>query len=127
MTYLVLLHVHVACVVITGAGFVARGLLMLRDSPLLARRWVRVLPHVVDTLLLSSALGLAVWSHRYPLVDAWLTAKLLALVAYVVLGALALRRARTRGARARSFAAALAVYAYIVGVAISKSPWLGLA
>ena len=76
MTYLDLLHVHVACVVITGAGFVARGLLMLRDSPLLARRWVRVLPHVVDTLLLSSALGLAVWSHRYPLVDAWLTAKL---------------------------------------------------
>lgn len=127
MTYLQLLYVHVTCVAISGTGFALRGLLMLAESPLLRRRWVRVLPHLVDTVLLASAIGLAVWSRRSPIAEAWLGAKIVALVAYVVLGALALRRARTRAGRVRAFVAALLVFAYIVGVAISKSPWPGLA
>jgi uncharacterized membrane protein SirB2 len=45
--YLLLLHLHVACAIATGTGCVARDACMVADSPLLARRWVRVLPHVV--------------------------------------------------------------------------------
>ena len=63
------------------------------------------------------------------LTQPWLVAKLVALVVYVVLGSIALRRGRTQQIRAIAFVMALATFAYIVGVALSKSAtsWLGLA
>ena len=67
--------IHVGSVGLSIAGFIARGVLMLRGSPLLQARFVRVAPHVVDTALLASAVWLA-WSlHQYPFVDGWITAK----------------------------------------------------
>jgi uncharacterized membrane protein SirB2 len=80
------------------------------------------LPHVVDTLLLASALGLAFWSHQLPGRMPWLTAKVTALLAYIVLGTIALKRGRTPAVRAGAFAAALAAFGYIVGVALTKDP-----
>jgi uncharacterized membrane protein SirB2 len=120
-TYTVLKYLHVGCVVVSGTGFVLRGAWMLQSSPMLARRWVRVVPHVVDTVLLASAIALSVAIRQYPLMDAWLTAKVLGLVAYVALGTLALKRGRTRAVRITAFCGALLVFAYIVAVAITKS------
>jgi len=121
--YLIVKAVHVACAAASIAGFIARGILMLRDSPLLAARFVRVAPHVVDTVLLASALWLA-WSiGQYPFVHAWLTAKVLALLAYIVLGILALRPGRAKGARAAAFAGALTAAVYIVWVALARDPF----
>jgi len=122
MLYLALKAVHVGCAILSIAGFALRGVLMLRGSPLLAARFVRVAPHVVDSLLLASAFWLAALLGQYPFVEGWLTAKVLALVAYIVLGALALKRARSKTLRAAAFAAALATAAYIVSVAISHDP-----
>lgn len=126
--YPVLKQIHVACVVISLGGFVLRGLLMLADSPLLRRRVVKVAPHVVDTLLLASAAALAVLSGQYPFQQSWLTAKVLGLVAYIVLGSLALRRGRSRAARGAAFCAALLAAAYIVSVALTRDArgWLAL-
>lgn len=112
---------HVASVVLSGTGFIARGVLMLRGSPLLQARFVRVAPHVVDTVLLASAVWLA-WLMRLSPLDGWIAAKLLGLVAYVVLGTIALKRGRTRRVRAVAFAAALATFAYIVTVAVTHDP-----
>ena len=120
-TYTLLKYLHVGCAVLSGTGFVLRGAWMMRGSPMLARRWVRVLPHVVDTVLLASAIALAVMIRQYPLVQAWLTAKVLGLVAYIVLGTIALKRGRTRAVRITAFWGALLVFAYIVAVAITKS------
>ena len=120
-TYTLLKYLHVGCVVLSGAGFALRGAWMLQGSPLLAQRWVRVLPHVVDTVLLASAIALAVMLEQYPLVQGWLTAKLIGLVVYIVLGTIALKRGRTRGVRLTAFGAALLVFAYIVAVALTKS------
>ena len=75
--YTVLKTVHVGSVVVSATGFFVRGLLMLAGSPLLAQRWMRVAPHVVDTVLLTSAIALAALLHQYPFVDRWLTAKVL--------------------------------------------------
>ncbi len=125
MLYLALKAAHVACAVLSISGFVLRGILMLADSPLLAARFVRVAPHVVDTVLLASALWLAALIGQYPFVHGWLTAKVLALVAYIVLGAVALKRARGKAARAVAFALALCAAAYIVSVALTRDP-LGL-
>jgi len=114
--------VHVGSVVLSGAGFVARGALMLRASPLLQARFVRVAPHVVDSVLLASAIWLAWLVRVAPFVDGWISAKVLGLLAYIVLGTIALKRGRTRRVRVAAFAAALATFAYIVTVAIAHDP-----
>jgi uncharacterized membrane protein SirB2 len=122
MNYLLLKHFHMTCAALSGGFFLVRGTWMLAESKLLQRRWVRTLPHIVDTLLLASAIGLAVWSHQYPGRMPWLTAKVVALVAYIVLGAVALKYGRTKAIRAAALAGAVATFGYIVGVALSKNP-----
>jgi uncharacterized membrane protein SirB2 len=120
--YPLLLALHVGCAASSIAFFIVRGCWMLRTPARLVQRWVRVLPHVVDTVLLASAIGLALLLRNYPGTHAWLTAKVTGLAAYVVLGSIALRRGRTRRARIAAFVAAVATFAYIVSVAITKSP-----
>jgi uncharacterized membrane protein SirB2 len=122
MTYLALKHLHVTCVVLSGAGFVLRGWWMLQDSPLLRQRWVRVAPHVVDTLLLGSAISMAMISAQYPFALDWLTAKLFGLLAYIVFGSLALKRGQTKAQRAAFLVCALLAFAYIVSVALTRNP-----
>ncbi|MFA7291227.1 MAG: SirB2 family protein [Rhodocyclaceae bacterium] len=122
MSYLVLKHLHVTAVLLSGTGFFLRGLLMLGDSPLLARRWMKVVPHVVDTVLLGSAITMAVMSAQYPFAQPWLTAKFFGLLAYILLGMVALKRGRTRLVRTAFFIAALAAFAYIVSVALMRDP-----
>ncbi|HLS86823.1 MAG TPA: SirB2 family protein [Burkholderiales bacterium] len=121
-TYLLVKHLHVACVAISIAGFAGRGALMLAGSPLLQARIVRIAPHVVDTVLLASAGWLAWFLGQYPFVHGWLTAKVLGLVAYIVLGSIALKRGRTKAVRAAAFAAALAAVLYVVSVALTRDP-----
>ena len=120
MDYLALKHFHMACAALSGSLFVLRGIWMLRESAMLQRRWVRIAPHVVDTLLLASALILVTWSRQYPLVQNWLTAKIIALIAYIALGTIALKRGRNKTVRVCAFIAALAVFAYIGLVAMTK-------
>jgi uncharacterized membrane protein SirB2 len=122
MPYIALKHLHITFAVLSGLLFLVRGIWMLRDSPRLQQRWAKILPHVVDTLLLASAIALAVWSHQYPGQMPWLTAKVTALVAYIVLGTIALKRGRTRGVRTAALVGALACFAYIVAVAVTKNP-----
>jgi len=116
---------HIACAAISIAGFLARGALMLMGSASLQMRFVRVAPHVVDTVLLASALWLAWFVGQVPLVHGWITAKVLVLVAYIALGTIALKRGRTKRVRAAAFAAALASAGYIVWVALTRdaTPW----
>lgn len=127
MSYLLFKHLHVTFVALSGLLFLWRGVLMLQDSAMLGRRWLRIVPHVVDTLLLASAIGLAVATQQYPGQDSWLSAKLVGLVVYIVLGTVALKKGRTRGTRSAALVGALLAFAYIVAVAITKSPtpWMG--
>ena len=124
MTYLILKHLHVTCVVLSGLGFALRGWWMLNDSPRLMARLTRVVPHVVDTLLLGSALVMAWLSGQYPFAQDWLTAKFLGLLIYILCGTMALKRGKTKDRRSFFLVLAIAAYAYIVGVALTRSPWL---
>lgn len=121
--YFFVKQLHVACVIVSLAGFALRGALMLAGSSLLRARFVRVAPHVVDTLLLASAAWLA-WSlGQVPFLNSpWLTAKVLGLVAYIVLGSIALKRGRTMRVRAAAFVLALLSAGYVVGVALTRDP-----
>jgi len=115
MHYFAIRNLHIACVVASGLLFLLRGLWMLAAPAMLARRWVRTLPHLVDTVLLASAVTLAVLSGQYPFAQDWLGAKVIALLLYVGLGAVTLRRRQPW-----TFVAALTVFAYIVCVAVTK-------
>jgi uncharacterized membrane protein SirB2 len=84
---------------------------------------VRVVPHVNDTLLLSSGIALAVLVQQYPLVHVWLTAKFFALIAYILLGTIALKRGKTKAQRVAAWIAALLVFGYMVAVAITHDPF----
>lgn len=119
-------HLHVTCVGLSVSLFMVRGSLELMSRPWRQWRLLRVAPHMVDTVLLSSALWMVWRTGQYPFVDAWLTAKVLALVVYIVLGMRTLGKNTPNRQRPLCFAAALLSVAYIVGVALTRSPVWGL-
>lgn len=126
MEYLWVKHLHVTCVALSISLFALRGTFELASRPWRQWRLLRVAPHLVDTLLLGSALWLAWRIGQYPFVDAWLTAKVLALVAYILLGMRALGRSTPQAQRLPYFVAALLSVGYIVGVALTHSANWGL-
>ncbi len=115
-------HLHVGCVVLSYALFFLRGVWMLRGTLAKGGRWVRIVPHAVDSLLLASAVMLAVLLGISPLETPWLLAKIVALLLYIALGAVALRRGRTLGIRLAAWLSAQAVFFYIVSVAVTHDP-----
>jgi uncharacterized membrane protein SirB2 len=123
MSYLILKSLHLATIALTLALFVLRGAWMMADSPRRQARWVRIVPHVNDTLLLSSGIALAVLVQQYPLVHGWLTAKFFALIAYILLGTIALKRGKTKAQRLVAWIAALLVFGYMVAVAMAHDPF----
>lgn len=118
-SYLFLKHLHVTAATLSIAGFVLRYLLMLGRSPALNSRVARILPHVVDTVLLLTAIAMAVMIGALP---AWLMVKIVALLVYIVVGSIAIKRGRTLVSRAVAGLVAIAVFGFIVSVALTKSP-----
>jgi len=126
--YLILKNFHMVLATLTITGFLLRGYWMMSSSSLRQNRATKVLPHILDTLFLASGIWLVVLLGLAPLQHGWLLAKLTGLLAYIGLGMIAMRFGRTRQIRAIAFIAALAAFAYIVGVALAKSPlsWAAL-
>ncbi len=122
MDYATLKTLHLATVAITTALFLLRGVWMIAESPRLGARWTRIVPHVNDTVLLVSGIALAWTLGISPLEHGWLAAKIVALLAYIVLGTIALKRGRTRGQRIAAWIAALLVLGYIIAVAHAHHP-----
>ncbi len=120
MDYNAIKHVHIASALLSGSLFLLRGYWMMRESTMLRQRAVRILPHVVDTILLASALSMVFWSAQYPFVQNWLTAKVFALIAYITMGTIALKYGKTKTQRVCAFFAALVVFFYIGLVAVTK-------
>jgi uncharacterized membrane protein SirB2 len=119
-------QLHVALALLTASSFCLRAYWMLGRSPHLhASRW-RWLPHVVDTLLFATGLTMAIGLSISPLAHPWLAVKLLAIVVYIVIGSIALKRGRTRGQRVVALVLSLLVLVYIFAVALHHDPWVGL-
>ncbi len=113
---------HIATAVISICLFVLRGVWLLTAAATLRRRWVKIAPHLNDTLLLATAVVLAARSEQYPLVNAWLTVKVTALLVYIGLGMALFRVAATNRSRLLLLLAAMLVFAFIVSVAVSRQP-----
>lgn len=122
MSFMLLKTIHVSCAITSYILFFLRGIWKMNDSPIMQQRWTKKIPHMVDSLLLATALGLAVTIQQYPFVDAWLTAKVAGLLLYIGLGLIALRFGKTRTARLYAWLAAQVVFFYIVSVAATHNP-----
>jgi uncharacterized membrane protein SirB2 len=123
MSLLLLKSIHISCVASSYMLFFLRGIWSLNGSAIMSQRWVKIVPHVVDTLLIVSAVALAFSIRQYPFVDAWLTAKIFALLLYIGLGFVALRYGRGKTIRLSAWIMAQLVFIYIVMVAIGHNPW----
>lgn len=126
MDYASVKYLHMSCAAVSISLFTLRGVLQLQSQPW--RHWamLRRLPHIVDTVLLVSAIWLAWILGQAPFVNGWLTAKVLALLAYILLGMRALGKNTPASQRPAYFVAALLSVGYIVGVALTHSPTWGL-
>lgn len=114
-------HLHMTFALLSFLGFFLRGVWMIIGSPMLHRKPVKVLPHINDTLLLVTAIALAVLIGYSPMEHGWLLTKIVALFVYIGLGVLAFRHPK-RPVRIGAWVAALIVFLYIVSVAFSKDP-----
>jgi uncharacterized membrane protein SirB2 len=119
--YLTLKSVHIFCVSLTFLSFFIRGIWMIQNHPRLQQRWVKIVPHLIDSALLLSGISLVFTIHQYPFVNHWLTAKLLALLLYIILGSIALKRGKTKIIRLTAWISALGIFFYLVTVAITRA------
>ena len=121
--YLKIRALHIACAYASISLFVIRHVLNLRAVNWRRSRALRIMPHVIDTVLLGSAIALMVITNQYPIANGWLSMKVLALVVYIALGIVALKPADPPASRRAAFLGAAAVFAFILSVARSHSPW----
>jgi uncharacterized membrane protein SirB2 len=119
--YLLLKHLHLTFVGLALIAFVARGIWMFMNSAMLDKKWVKILPHIINTLMLLSGIGLAVFLHLSPGNQPWLLVKIIALVIYIIIGVAAFKVPNAL-ARKILWIDALIVFAFIVSVAITKDP-----
>ncbi|MGB0721002.1 MAG: SirB2 family protein [Gammaproteobacteria bacterium] len=122
MSYLAIKHLHITLAGLSLAGFILRAIWMWQESPRLTARVTRVLPHVIDTALLAAGVFMVYQASVMPWELPWLMAKLVALLVYIVLGSVALKRGPTRQVRAVAALAAIGVFAYMVRTAVAHDP-----
>ena len=118
--YLLIKNIHIATAILSLVGFCLRGWWMFNESDLLKNRFVRVFPHVNDTVLLSCAIYLSITSTLYPFVVGWLGAKVVFLFGYIIAGGFALKRGKTIKSRAVFFLIALTLITLIILLAVFK-------
>ena len=113
--------IHVTMVVASIAGFLLRFGLRFAAPRLLQARLVRILPHIIDTLLLASAIVMVLIA--WPTVPGWIRAKIVGLLVYIVAGSFALKRAHAPLGIGISFVVAMGAVVYIVTTAYTRNPW----
>ena len=118
--------IHMLCAMLSISGFVGRGVLLATHSPVMQRKWIRIVPHVIDTLLLGTAIAMVVGLGLSVLSTPWLLAKITALLVYIALGIVVMRGGKSPRLRIAAWLAAIVVFAYIVAVAVTKNPVLFL-
>lgn len=120
--YMMAKHLHLTAVGLSILLFIFRFIWSQFDASILTKKWVKVVPHIIDTVLLASAIWLCVILSQYPIVNAWLTFKVVGVIGYIVFGLFALKKAKTPVGRWAFFIAALAVLMATAMVAVTKQP-----
>lgn len=112
--------IHISCVLLSFVGFFSRGILMARGSSLLQAKLTKIAPHVIDTILLVSAVYLVISSSQYPALFNWLTLKIIGLILYIFLGLVAFRFAKTMPLKITAWLGAMLIFIGIAFIAVTK-------
>ncbi len=121
--YMALKHSHMLFATLSVLLLLVRFALSFTNSTLLQTKFLKIVPHVVDTLLLLSAVWLMFTISQYPFTSPWLTEKVIGVAAYIALGFMALK-GRTTALRAIALLGALGWLGLVIRVAITKTPVL---
>ena len=113
--------IHMSTAFISISLFLLRGLWVYRGSTMMNKKWVKIVPHINDTILLITAAILTFTTQQYPFIDSWLTAKFTALIIYIIFGMFALKRAKELKNKVIFFVLSLLMFGYIVGVALTRT------
>lgn len=119
--YMAYKHFHLLMVVLSVSFLLVRYAMSLKPAAILQTKFFKIAPHVIDTLLLVSAVLLMMTLQQYPFVNAWLTEKFLAVLAYIALGVMAFK-GRTAAIRWICFLGALGWLGLVLRVAMTKQP-----
>jgi uncharacterized membrane protein SirB2 len=119
--YLTIKYLHITLALISISGFIIRGGLKMMNSPYLQIKWIKITPHIIDTALLCCGVYMAVVLNLALLSTPWLLAKLIALFAYIGLGLVTLRFAKTNKLRLIAYLLAVSCFIYMFQVAITRS------
>jgi uncharacterized membrane protein SirB2 len=120
--YLLLKHLHLTFIALALLTFVIRGVWLFTQSGLLTKKWVKITPHIINTMMLLSGIALAGYLQLSPHNEPWLLAKIIALCLFIPLGVAAFKLPNPLMRKILWFDA-LIVFGYIISVAITKSPW----
>ena len=112
MDYLTAKHAHMGFAYLTIIFFIIRFILFKFSSKFKQIKLFKILPHVIDTMLLALAIYLCYLLKIYPPQVDWLTAKVVGLLLYIAFGMIAIKRGSFIG-----LIAAVLTFAYILGVA----------
>ena len=123
ISYLLIKQLHISCALLSLLGFSLRGYWMWRESDLLQASLTRILPHIIDSLLLLTAITLVIMSRQYPLLVGWVTIKIGLLLLYIGFGTMALKRGKTRQLRINYLIISILTIAAIFSVALTKPGW----
>ena len=117
--------IHMSTAFISITFFMVRGFWVFNNAEMINKKWVKIVPHINDTILLVTAIILAVGIQQYPFTHDWLTAKFIALLLYIVFGTFALKRAKKIKNKIIFLILSLLIFSYIIGVALTRTAgWL---
>ncbi len=120
--YLIAKHSHLTLVLLSVSFLIIRVIAASVNAQWLQQKWAKIAPHIIDTLLLISVIVLMALLQQYPIVNGWLTAKLIALIAYIIFAARAMKANKNAATRFTFLFIALCCIAYMATVAITKNP-----
>ena len=120
--YLTIKAIHITLLIVSFSLFLIRGILMLLAKKQYRHRLFKIVPPIIDTLLLGSGVSLMVILNQYPTTQSWLAVKLIALIVYIVLGIVALNRVNHRRIQLISFVLAILTLFFMISVALTHHP-----
>lgn len=122
--YMMVKHLHLTLIAVSVLFFITRYIWVMTDSAMMQKKWVKIVPHIVDTFLLISAMVLCVLLSQYPFATGWLTEKFIGLLLYIFFGLLALKIAKDKKIKTIGFVLAIGTIVFMGKLAVTKQALL---
>lgn len=120
--YEIVKHVHITAVMLSILVFIGRFVLLQFAPRIGNHKVLKIVPHILYTVLLISAVVLCSLIGVYPLGDMWATQKLIGLLVFAVIGLYSTKWAKTKSMAWGGFFIVLVFFMMTLHVAFSKQP-----